>query len=256
MSRHLLMVFGAGLSVAFFAACGSGDADSGGAAGDDGSSPSATAPPHDADAAPDLGEPASQYSILQSDLDGDFLTDIEGTFVLGVDNYGASNTFESPDEGAAQLEDWGYVGGYETGYTPDGYENAVLNGSVYFWAETHLFEDEGGAQSAFEYINERLDDSVSSRAEAHPVGNESVAWEAQGDYVPGSSVRSVFHRVVFRRGNLVGVIATWGAESLVNPNEAARLARIIDEKALGERDLEEPTPISGNTSFSGQDEGD
>ncbi len=257
MPRRLSMVLGAGLAFALFAACsddtsGARDSDP----GDSGPTATMTTPPHDPDAEPELEAPASQYSILQADLEQEYLTDVGGTFVLDVETYGGSKAFESPEEGVAHLEDWRYLGGYETGYTPDGYERAVLNGSIYFWVETHLFEDADGALAAFEYINGRLDSSVSTRTESYPVGNDSVAWEAIGDDVPGSSVESVFHRVVFRRGNLVGVVATYGAEPLVTVRQAADLARIVDGKAVGEAELAEPTPVNGSASFTGSGQED
>jgi hypothetical protein len=41
----------------------------------------------------------------------------------------------------------------------------------------------------------------------------------------------------------VGVVLTSGAEGFMKAEDARLIAEIMDEKALGERDAPEPTPI-------------
>lgn len=242
-------------AVPLFAACG-GDDDSAVAASataDPSASPTraAVALPsltgtgsHDS---PSLDTPASKYSIIQDDLPEGFITYIPGTYVLDTDDYAASKIFVSTDEGKALLNQWGYLGGYETSYTPEGRERAVLAGAYYFAVETHLFDDESGAEAAYQHFHQKLTSSASTMVETAPLGNESTAWARQGDVIRGSSVPSLLHTVVFRRGNLLAVVSTFGAQPFMTVETSVSLATIVDEKALGERDAIEPTPTSNFT---------
>jgi len=243
LTAILLAIFG----LAIAAACG--DDDDGGIASPTSvvTTPSPTAAPHDSTTEPDLDGAASKFAIAQTDLPAGFLTDITATYVLTRENYSGTPIFESPSRGLNLLAEWQYEGGYETGYLAEGGQAAVLNGGYFFWVETHLFEDEEGAKAAFEYMSERLDESVSEPISASPVGNESGAWKAVGDPVGSSTIPSALHRVVFRRGNLVSVVATYGANPLMSIDTATELAQIVDEKALGEREAIEPTPTSNYT---------
>lgn len=254
MARVLSLTLGLSLAVALFAACGDGEAT---APGDNQgptptqsavqSSPTPAGQQNHSGAEPVLEGPASRYSIAQLDLGPGYLTDVPGTFVLTERNYGQTKTFTSPEEGQRLLAEWGYLGGYETGYTPEGRERAVLQGSYYFWVETHLFEDAEGATKAFEYFDARLRASGSENISFPGIGNESSAWVRIAEKVYGSSVDSAFHRIVFRRGNLVSVVLTWGAEPFMNVGIVGNLAAIVEEKALGDRPAPEPTPTSNYT---------
>lgn len=254
MARILFLSLGLGLSLSLLVACGDGAASS-----DDDSSPTSTAEDpasstptsaaveNDPGPEPALDGPASKYSISQLDLDSGYITDVPGTYVLNALNYSQTKTFPTPEEGQQLLNEWGYAGGYETGYTPEGRERAVLQGAHYFWVETHLFDDGEGANAAYDYFEERLRASGSEAVTFGGIGNESTAWVRLGEKVYGSTVDSAFHRIVFRRGNLVAIVATWGAEPFMTVDAAAELGRIVDEKALGDREAPEPTPTSNYT---------
>lgn len=248
MARHPSLALGACLCLLIFAAC-SNDDDS-----NDATTPrteTATSEPTEAatgedSAEPDLDKPASRFTVLQSELESEFLVDIPATFVLTAEAYRESKVFADAEEGYDLLSEWGYLGGYESGYIPEGRERAVLNGAYYFAVESHLFEDNDGAQDAYDYIVGRLDEGASTEVSTNrQVGNRSSTWEAPGGRIPNSSVRSLHHRVLFRRGNLLVMVATWGADSFMRPGPALDIAAIVDEKALGGRDAPEPTPTSG-----------
>ena len=243
MVRRLPLALCACCLFLFAAACGGGD--DGSSAPIPGSDATPTTYANNASAAPQIGMPSSRYSVLQSDLDPGYLTDVPGTFVLTAENYSPTATFPSPEEGLQKLAEWGYLGGYETGYTPEGRDSAVLNGSYYIFVETHLFETPEGTAAAFDYFNDRLTNSVSEQVTAPSVGNESAAWRLVYDTIGNSSVESVFHRVIFRRGNMLVVVATLGAEPLMKVDDAYSLAVIVDEKAMGARQAPEPTPTGG-----------
>ena len=194
---------------------------------------------------PHLEGPASLYSISQDDLGPGYITDIEGTWVLSSDVYGGTKPFAGTD-GPGMLKGWGYVDGYETGYTPEGRSAAVLNGSYTIKVETHLMKDEAGARELFNFFKEALGKSVSEPVSASPIGNEFTAWRYidRENGVNGSDIPGEYHQYVFRRGNLVAAVLTWGAEPFANVNAVYSLAHIIDEKALGQVPLVEPTPVA------------
>lgn len=187
--------------------------------------------------------PASKYAISQDDLGRGYITDIEQTFVLDAATYGQTSVFQDEGDGEAMLHSWGYRSGYETHYEPEGRLTTVLNGGYYLWVETHLFESDEGAKKAFEFFNSKLA-TTSQPVNADRVGDESSAWRLIHGKVPNSTVDAVFHRVVVRRGNLVAIIATWGAEPFMRIDHALGWAAIVDEKALGDRPAIEPTPTS------------
>ncbi len=194
---------------------------------------------------PALTMPASRYSVSQDDLGASFLTDIPATFVLTVDNYSKTKTFKSAEEGASLLKQWGYLGGYETGYTPEGREVAVLNGAFYISVETHLFSDSAGAKKAYDFFDGVLKAAKAAQSvKAPPVGNESSGWHLVQDKVRNSNVDAAYHRILFRRGNLVVVVQTYGAEPFMKIDVARGLALIVDTKAIGQLEAIEPTPTS------------
>lgn len=251
MTGRLAAVLCALAVVMLAAACG-GDGDA--SAGDpspDGQDQATATPTSSSTADPGNGHsepvvvegPASKYAVSQDDLGRGYITDIEQTFVLDAATYGQTSAFKDEGDGEALLRSWGYISGYETHYEPEGRLTAVLNGAYYLWVETHLFETEEGAKKAFEFFNSKLA-TTSQPVNADRVGDESSAWRLIYDKVPNSTVDAAFHRVVVRRGNLVAIVATWGAEPFMRADHAIGWAKVIDEKALGTRQAIEPTPTS------------
>lgn len=237
LSRPVLVLCAAPLLLAFAAAaaaCGDDDAsaDGGSNSGDGSSSPA-------------LKPPANRFSINIGDLEPGYLTDIEATYVLDVDNYSKTATFPSKLEGETLLKQWRYVGGFETGYIPEGRESAVLNGAYYINLETHMFEDADGAKKAFDYFENRLRSAQAAQpVSSQLVGNQSSAWKTVAGKVRNTQVDAAYHRIVLRRGNIVAVVMTYGADPFMKVDLVGGLAQIVDDKALGQRQLVEPTPIS------------
>ena len=60
--------------------------------------------------------------------------------------------------------------------------------------------------------------------------------------ITGSTVKATYHHVITRRGNLVTIALTKGAESFMKSDAAWDVAQMADEKALGERKTSVPTP--------------
>ena len=218
------------------AACGGGDDNP-----DDSDSPGAS-PSVDTTITPVLAMPVSRFALSLDDLPEGYLTDRESTFSLDSENYGATAIFPSAEEGQEALEAWGYLGGYETAFEPDQRMTAALDGAYYAAVEVHLFKDNEGAAGAQSYFEEQLA-AGSDRINASDLGNSSSAWKVSRGTIGSSSIPAVYHRVVFRRGNMVGVVQTYGSEVLLNIDAAWGLALTVDEKTLGTRPAVTPTPL-------------
>jgi hypothetical protein len=241
LARHLLGA--CVLLLPLVAACG----------GDDDAAPASTGTPralstNDSTTSPTLAMPVSRFAISQDDLGIDFLVDIPATFNVTAEEYAKGSSFASAADGMAHLKQWGYLGGYETGYTPEGREKAVLNGAYYSKVETHLFKDEEGAKKAFAYFEARVKGTAGNQpVTALPVGNQWATYQRLSGKVPNSSVNAAYHQYLFRRGNLVAAVLTYGAEGFMKADIARELATLIDQKALGKANAVEPTPVSNYT---------
>ena len=224
--------------------------------GSDGVAATTTADPsrsstNDGSAAPTLAMPVSRFAVSQDDLGIDFIVDIPATLQLTADDYAKAPVFPSVQEGQSLLKQWGYLGGYETGYTPEGREKAVLQGGFYSKVETHLFNDAEGAKKAFERFSSYLKATPGNQPQtAQAVGNQSVAFQRIEGKVPNSSVSSVFHYFLFRRGNLVSVVFTYGADGFMKIDTARNMANMVDQKALGKTQAIEPTPSTNYTPLA------
>ncbi len=200
---------------------------------------------------PTLAMPASRYAISVDDMPKDpstgnaaYLTDLRATFVLDVKNYGKTTAFSSADEGERLLTQWGYLGGYETGLIPEGRDATVLNGGYYVNVEVHLFKTADGAKKAFDQFNGVLSaGGKSQQVQTTALGNQSSAWTLTEGKVGNSTVNMVYHQLIFRRGNLVAAVLTRGAEGFMKVDTVRSVAAIVDQKALGQKQAIEPTPI-------------
>lgn len=244
MARRLLLaVCVLALTPAFFA-CGDDDGGTGVTNGGSGKGSTQTPAPVST-ASPKLSGPVSQYSVSIDDLGVNWITDVKGTQSIDASSYSLqSHVFSTPSDGMKLLNDWGYQGGYQTGYSPEGRDQAVLNGSYYVWIESHLFNDEAGAQKAFDYFNNVAKQNPAQPVSIQPVGNKSAAYLTVTGTITGSTVKAAFHQVITRRGNLVTIVLTKGAESFMKSDAAWEVAYMADEKALGERKTQVPTPTS------------
>ncbi len=191
---------------------------------------------------PTLAGPASKYTLLLVDVGDGYFTDRMHTFELTIENYSETASFASAAEGRQLLGEWGYVGGFETAYEPEGRTTDVLNGKFYVAVETHLFGTPEGATAAYAYFEQRIEEAGKAEpVQATTVGNDSRGWKYTDVKITGSSINGVFHRFVIRRGNMVAVVQTWGAEPFMRIDTARGLAAILDQKALGLKEAPEPT---------------
>jgi hypothetical protein len=207
--------------------------------------------PNDAKTAPTLTMPASRFAVSLDDLGNAFITNVPDTYVLTLDSYAGTRTWKSVDEGKKYLNEWGYLGGYETSFRPEGDDTAVLQGAYNVYVECDLFGTPDKAKSAFAYFTKQFTDAKAPAIGVAPIGNESVAYQFPLDKIRSSNISAVDHRLMFRRGNLIVVVRTTGAEGFMSITQARTIAQIIDEKALGTKQAIEPTPTSNFTPASG-----
>ena len=246
MPRRLLLAVCAIAVMPSLLACGGDgdDSDSGGA----GSTSTANAVANPT-TSPTVQRPAGKYSISIDDLGQNFRTDVPYTFAfdaVGYANDGRVRAFPSVAEATKHLNDWGYIEGYQTGYIPEdlaGPEGAVLKGGFYVTVETHLFKDPEGAMEAYEYFAKYLG-STAQTVEAPAVGNKSTAYVTTIGKIGKTQVSATFHHLLFVRGNVLTIVLTKGAQGFMKVDTVVSLARIADEKILGDRQAIEPTPTS------------
>ncbi|HET7737868.1 MAG TPA: hypothetical protein VFK32_04770 [Tepidiformaceae bacterium] len=193
------------------------------------------------------GSDPSIFSIVEDDLGNGHTTDSDHTFSRGAGDYQAFGFFDTPDEAKEKLAEWGYQGGYITGFNPTGLTAGVLRGEFYIDVELHLFDTIDHARTAFEHF-------VLTRAKADGAeyldgldanGNEWAALKLVSGKVTNSDIDAVYHTYIFRRGNMVAVVQTRGAAPYMKDEYVEQLASIIDEKVLGTRGAVQPTPPGG-----------
>ncbi len=253
MQRNVALgFFACCLMVPALAACGSNGGDTDSPAATTGTSSTPTTLVSNPGTSPLVDEPASKYAIAVEDLGFNWITSLNSVYVLNMDNYAATRTFSSENEGRKTLEGWRWLGGYETGYAPEGYDTAVLNGGFYVNQECHIFEDEAGASAAYKWMVARAQSiSVQQPVSMPQLGNESAAFVANVGNIGNSPVVATYHQVIFRRGNVVSIVVTKGSQGFMTVDAARELSLITDQKALGQKPAVEPTPISNYTPPAG-----
>jgi hypothetical protein len=138
---------------------------------------------------------------------------------------------------------WGYREGYQVALEPDGLLAGVLKGQYYVTQEIHLFDTAAGAEQAYQRFEQRYREAAGSEpAEATPLANQSSAWQLVRGTVADSEMVAVYHRFLFRRGNMVASVQTFGGQPFMRVDTARDIAVLIDERALGKRSSPEPTP--------------
>ena len=232
------------------AACGDDDAakDSPAAAASSVKTTAATAIVSDPKPMPTLNGPASKFSILLEDVGlNSFITDIRATIELTAKNYGESKAFPQ-GQGESMLKKWEYQGGYETSMQPEGRDAAILNGAFRIYVETHLFSTPENAKLAYDFFKAAIAKAGGSQpVTTSSVGNESTASKTLNGKIGASNVDFAFHQILFRRGNLVVIVLTQGADPFMKVDTVRELAQIVDEKALGKVEVVAPTPTKNYT---------
>jgi len=197
---------------------------------------------------PLLKGPPTKYAALQEELNGTFKVVPPDTYGLSLDTYAASAFFSGSAEGTQLAKEWGFASGYQVSLEPDGQLAGVLKGLHYLLMEIYLFDTQAGAQAAYNTYETRYGKAGGSeRLKSKGLANQSSAWQLIKDTVGSSDLVAVYHRFLFRRGNMVAIAQTFGAQPFMTVDKARDVAVIIDERALGTRQAAEPTPARTTT---------
>jgi hypothetical protein len=191
---------------------------------------------------PILPGPPAAYAIAVNDLGPGAETEREATYEIGADG-ALVPYFRSTDEAAQLLGSWGFLGGFTSAFNPPGLLAGVLIGRYYVVTETYLFSAVDGARQAYQHIAGTLRARAGAEEiDMRAVGNVSSAVKLALGVVENSQTPAVYHRAVFQRGNLVGVVQTYGAAALMRDSTVGELAAIMDGKTLGPPPSPSPTP--------------
>lgn len=179
-------------------------------------------------------------TLCQGKAAGDHVTDYLGWATNGL--------FAKSEEGEAKAREWGLQDAYQASFRPGGLLAAVLQGAYYVTVEVSLFGDAPKAASAYAKYEQTYRDATGSQQEqTKGLGNQSSAWSVVQGSVGLSQTAGVFHRFVFRRGNMVVSVQTFGAQPYMNIDTAREIAVMVDQKALGQRPALTPTPTPTGT---------
>ena len=216
--------------------------------------PGPTPTPNDPadDREPFIAGAASSYAPSLDELPGDYRVNDGETYGLDSGGFITFGPFHTIDEGQLFVDTHQYINGYTVLYEPDGLLAGVLEGRYFITIWVHIFASFEDAAAAYELFDTQS--KAQEGAEIVPIlplANQSGASGVISGTVGDSPTAAEYHRVVFRRGNLIAVVQTFGSAPLINVNPARFVAGIIDERAVGEREAEAPTPAptSSATGF-------
>lgn len=195
---------------------------------------------------PTLPGPASAYAPSLTEAPAGYQLRDNKTYSLTPLQFVADNSalFPSTEEGERTVEQWGFASGYQVELWPIGQLAEVVSGPPIYTVGVYLFDTTAGARLAFEKFEEAYGSLPGSHRveDAHPLANQSSAWAYPEGTVGVSDVEAIFHRFIFRRGNMVVTSQTLGGVPFMNIDKAREMARIVDDRALGDRPATTPTP--------------
>jgi hypothetical protein len=197
---------------------------------------------------PTLTGPSAKFAASAEDIGGNIqgVADESRTVTSSTFADPSVGPFTSIDEGRQKVQEWGYQEGYVTVLQPDGLLAGVVQGRYYVRQEVHLFRDPAGAAAAFDWYANLYDGLEGVEAqEANPLANESASWRSIDGKIENSDLDRAYHRFIFRRGNLVAIVQTVGADTFMTIDPARDVAVIVDDRALGNRAAPTPTPSGG-----------
>lgn len=201
---------------------------------------------------PVLKGPVAPYLAQLGDLPRGYVVYPNDTFGLSDLAFAAKGPFKSVADGQNLATRWGYVDGYQASYYPDGFLAGVVQGGYYVFVEGYLFSNLDGAREAYQTFEDYYRNAPGSLQETvQGLGNQSSAWKILQGTVGTTELPAVYHRFLFRRGTLVTVVQTFGAEPFMTVDRARDVAVVVDEKALGNRPAPTPTPSKTQTPAGG-----
>lgn len=221
------------------------------AAGNDASSPAIRTPSTGGTRGgpePVLAGPAIKYAPSEEEIGGGIEGVPNESTTITPDMYAdpSFGPFKATDEGRQKVREWGYQEGYLGILQPDGLNAGLLEGRYFARVETHLFANVEGASNAYAWYADLYQKAaLSEPQDAAPLANQSSGWKIKQGKIDPANVDAAFHRFIFRRGNLVVIVQTTGADTFMTIDPARDIAVIVDERALGNRAAPTPTPSGG-----------
>jgi hypothetical protein len=193
---------------------------------------------------PTVPGPASKYSPSLKDLSGLYTVNVPDTFTQNITTFASSYLFPNNQQGSDLASQWKIIDGYKVSYEPDGLAAGEVKGGYYVTVEVYLFQDTNGAGDAYTYMADFFSKGPGAeKDDTKGLGNSSAAYHIIHGTVGPTDTPEIYHSFIFRRGNVVTVVRTQGAQGLVTIDRARDVAVIVDDRILGHRDATAPTPI-------------
>ncbi len=191
-----------------------------------------------------LGPPANRYAPAVKDLPAAYIVHQPETYGLNLTSFSVQGPFKTPKEGETLAAQWGFADGWRAAFDPDGLLAGVLEGRYYVTVETYLFATIDGARQAFQQFDAYYASAPGSQKQtAKGLGNQSDAFKLISGTVGSSAIAGAYHHFLFRRGNMVATVQTFGGEPFMTIAQARDIAVLVDDRALGKRPATEPTPF-------------
>lgn len=192
-----------------------------------------------------LPQPAAYFSLLLSDMAaGEFQPNPPETYLVNSTRFALLGQFQNGQVATAAIREWGFIEGWNTQFDPLGQLAAVASGGYYVTVANYLFKDVNGASAAYDsFVAQYTRPTGSQQATVKQLANESAGFTIESGTVGRSNLPNVYHRFLFRRGNMVAVVQVNGAGPYISMDIARDYAVMMDDKALGKRPANLPTPI-------------
>ena len=187
--------------------------------------------------------PSAKYAPSEEDLKGFYRASVPDTFSVNNEIFATIGPFLTPGEANESIKLWGFFEGWVVALQPEGLLSSVVKGAYYITSESFLFTTTEGAEKAYLTFEKFYKDTKGSEVQTtKALANQSSAFRLQKGKVGNTTIDAVYHSLIFRRGNLIAVVRTYGGAPFMTIDAAREVAVIMDARALGERATPLPTP--------------
>lgn len=187
--------------------------------------------------------PSAKYAPSEADLLGFFRASVPDTFSVNNEIFATIGPFLTPGEATDSIKLWGFAEGWVANLEPEGLLSSVPKGAYFITSQVFLFTTGEGAERAFATFDKFYKDTTASEVQTtKPLANQSSAYRIEKGKVGSTPLDAVYHSFLFRRGNMVAVVRTFGGAPFMTVDAARDVAVMMDSRALGERPSPLPTP--------------
>lgn len=185
-----------------------------------------------------------RFAPLLTELPGVNQVNVPDTFAGNLSTFASSYLFVNGQQGQDLATQWKILDAFQASYQPTGLAADALRGRYYVTVETYLFQAADGARAAYEHMARLYaSNNATVPQQTKGLGNQSSAYALVQGTIASSDIPAVYHRFLFRRGNVVAVVQTLGGDPYMSIDQARDIAVAIDDKILGKRPATDPTPI-------------